>query len=413
MFLIVAVRVWPIGSCYAGCVRAAASVLTGLLASGCYLAHAGTALDDAGRADGGSPPRPDAGARPDAGPPPVVECAVSIGFCAPVHDAPIQLFDAQTQSPELVWGPDRLLLAFWAPEDGPASGPHLLHLDLEGRVLEDVPLRRGYNETRLAWNPRIGQGLFSAESGLLWIGPDGHPTEELWLSPDPRFRGTFDVGPTEDGFAVVLSGRGMATQLGTSRAPGEVDWVEGPLAAAGPAVADAWTGELRAVAGGLLLRHDGVAWDPPIDGVPGGDFQPTDVLTLDGSLYTLHYHYGDGGRVLRRWTLAGELLGEAVIGTPEHTGSARLLAHERRLFAISTHLRPGAPIVLAEIDPRTLAVDRELFEVAPPPATVPYNRHSIAVTETPRGIAVVWTEGPIGSGNMRPFLRLYECCVTE
>lgn len=379
-----------------------------LLFSGCYLRHGPIEGVDAA-----SPPARDAAApRPDAGAPPPA-CEVSVPACVAVHDAPLQLFDEQSQSPEIVWGPDRLLLAFWAPGEGSTTGgPHLLHLDLEGRILDDVPGLRGYNETHLTWNPRIRRGLFSAESGLSWIDGDGRPDGELWLSPDPAFRGTFDVGPTEDGFAVVLSGRGLATQLGTSRAPGVVEWTEGPIAASTPAVADAWTGELRAIAGGLLLRHDGTSWDPPIEGVPGSDFQPTDVLTFEGDLYTLHYHY-DGRRVLRRWTLDGELLGEAVVGIPEATGSARLLAVGGSLYVVSTHLRADRAIVLAELDPGTLEVGRELLEVAPPPAVLPYNRHSIALTETPRGIAVVWTEGAVGSGNMRPFLRLYECCVRE
>lgn len=387
-----------------------AMVLAGLVSSGCYLAH-GREPDprlDAGATDAGSIRR-DAGT--DAGPP-RASCAVAVPACRPVHPAAVQLFEEQSQSPEIVWGPDRLLLAFWVPTDGSAAGPHLLHLDLEGRVIADLPGLRGYNETHLAWNPRTRQGLFSAESGLTWIDGEGRPSESVWLSPDPTLRGTFDVGPTEDGFAVVLSGRGLATQLGTSHRPGEVEWVEAPIASAGPAVADDWTGELRAVAGGFLLRHDGVRWDPPTEGVPGADFQPTDVLTLDGALFTLHYHY-DGRRVLRRWALDGALVAEAVVGIPETTGSARLLVVGGALHLISTHLRPDSSIGVAAIDPVSLEVGEELFEVVPPPPMTPYNRHSIAATETPRGIAIVWTEGAVGSGNMRPFLRLYECCVRE
>ncbi|MCB9598090.1 MAG: hypothetical protein H6719_35580 [Sandaracinaceae bacterium] len=384
-----------------------------LLGSGCYLAHGIEGLD------AGPPPRDagpigrDAGLRRDAGSPTVPACEVRLERCAPVHEAALQLFDQQSQSPEIVWGPDRLLLAFWAPGDEGSGGPQLLHLDLDGRVIETVPLPRGYNETHLAWNPRIAQGLFSAESGLTWIGADGYPTESAWLSPDERFRSTFDVGPTEDGFAVALSGRGLETQLGTSVAPGELDWIgTGRVDGAGPALADRWTGELRGLAGGSLLRHDGAAWDAPIAGVEGDGFAPNDVFTFGGALFTLHSHY-DGRHVVRRWTLDGALVREATVGPLDDRGSARLFAMGATLAVVATHLTPDAAIHVAELDPDTLELGRTLFEVAPPPPVFPYNRHSIALTQTPRGLAFVWTEGAVGSGNMRPFLRLYECCLTE
>ena len=78
-------------------------------------------------------------------------------------------------------------------------------------------------------------------------------------------------------------------------------------------------------------------------------------------------------------------------------------AHARRM---------DAPIVLVELDPVSLEIVAELGQIAEPVVGI-YNRHSIAMSATPRGLAFVWTEGPIGPDNLRPFLRLYDCCVGD
>lgn len=391
--------------------RAIGLVVLSGLTPGCYLSHGLDAEPrDAGLPRDAGAPRVDASPRVDAETPP--SCTIDLDVCVPVHGAPIQLFDAQSQSPELVWGPDRLLLIFWAPGAPGPSGPVLQHLDLEGRVLEEHMLPRGYNTTHLTWNPRIGAGLVSAESMLTWLDASGRPTEEAWISPDERFRGTIDVGPTEDGFAVVVGRRGLETQLGITTAPGEIAWRGISVAAGEPAVADRWDGTLLALSGGHLLRLHPSDWPPPTELVPGDSFQPIDVLALGGSIYTLHAHY-DGTDVARRWSADGSvLIHEAPIGAPSGSGSTRLFEVGGRLLAVSTRFAMDAPIVLVELDPVSLEIIAELASIAEPVVGI-YNRHSIAMSATPRGLAFVWTEGPIGSGNMRPFLRLYDCCVRD
>ena len=379
-------------------------LLVVLALPGCYLSHGRSTADGGGASDAG-PGRADAGppVRRDAGPPRA--CPISVGWCRPIHDAPVALFDEQSQSPDLVWGPDRLLFAFWAPD----SGPRLFHLDLEGVILERIAIGRGFNQIRVTWDPDAAMGLYSLESGLFWLGPDGRLGGREWLSPDPRFRSlSYDVGVIDEGFVVAAARRGAPTLLGIARGE-ELAWSEAP-AAVEAVISDGWSEAPLVLAGPRLHRVEGDEWVEVATLDVDPTAQPIDVLQRRGLIYTLHRLAGVD--TLRRWRPDGELVAEQAIGAPTGSGSTRLGLLSGQLFVVSTQLEPDAPIVGRVVDESSLALGPEVLRAVD---GVPgrFNRHSIAMAETPRGLAVAWTEGEVGSGNMRPLLRMYECCISE
>jgi len=317
------------------------------------------------------------------------------------------------QHPDVVWADTQLIVVY----DGDVGGNTVVGLSLKGDELFRETLL-GTQAPRVAWNPRTHTGLVMMDTLVRWLDSDGRPSE-TFVRPDLGFQVKGDPAAVGDGFIVMTGANSYSSPppLYVAHVPARpVDFLDFALLhAAAPraapehatddegfatfSVAATWgfdTGEIWRMEGPdapALERELGVPGAHYLNGVVEADGERLLFYgQTTGDLYLMNLDTGHTRLVANSPTGADghlERLGETVVG------AFRYGAEE------------GIPdrVILGRFDLEGDVVS-DIHDLSEPGRTA----HSTRITRTPRGLAVVWSEGTGDTDGMSARLAVFDCC---
>jgi len=379
-------------------------------------------VDEAGDAEDGDAEDGDSTTEvgPDTSVPPVPECVVAWGACAPKTPSFLVSADDLGQSPDVDWTGQHFLVVYDS-----FSSNHIAAVSTDGEVLWREAAG-GLQSPRIAYHRGLGVGLMVADSGVRWLDGSGKPIGSFVDASMPGWQLAGDVSPTQDGF-LVLSGAGAHSDppplyaAHLSADPSAVNWTwvadgaprSPPEHALGPdglvawAASNVWsspTGELYEVnnAGDLSMSFDLGPIFPA-----GGEGDIIGLATYQNELFVL-YSGTPGVPAWSQWVLHVSSGESFRVDRSNNSFSGHLLAFADALLISSSAIHPFSQVSVGRYDTASGTVEPDFVL-----STGGHVAHSARMTRWARGFAVVWSESSGDTDGNSAWMQIFECCSEE